>query len=228
MRHDGYLELFVNREKGGNERPAPVYEDAVPALLAWLEVHPGRDNPSAPLWVSTEGHGKKKGEATSYRGMYKVTSEAAKTAGITKPAHPYAFRHAGLTELAKDPRIPESVLAAAAGWVPGSRRARTYVHVSNRDVTAAMNVRYGIAPEEAYKPAVHPAVKCGRCGTVNRPDASFCLRCGGPLGLDAVRQIQAEEAQLDQITKVLLDPKVRAFLVRRLRGSGVTASVGTG
>ena len=86
-------------------------------------------------------------------------------------------------------------------------------------MTAALNVRYGVAPEEAYKPNVHSALKCGRCATMNRPDASFCLRCGGPLSLDAVKQAQTEENELDRLTEMLLDPKVRAFLVRRLRGS---------
>ena len=216
--HEGYLELFINREKGGNERPAPIYEDAVPALLAWLDVHPSKADPTAPLWVSLEGHGKKRGEPISYMEMYLVTTKAARTAAVGKPAHPYAFRHAGLTDLAKDPGISESVLAAAAGWVPGSRRARTYVHVSNRDVTAALNVRYGITTEDAYKPQVHAAVKCGRCATVNRPDASFCLKCGGPLSLEGVKQAESDSAELGRLAEILNDPTVRRFLVARLRG----------
>jgi integrase len=216
-RRDGYLELAVNREKGGNERPAPVYEDAVPALLAYLDSHPFKDDPKAPLWVSVEGHGKKRGELVGYREMFKATTIAARKAGVLKPAHPYAFRHAGLTDLAKDPRIPESILAASAGWVPGSRRARTYVHVSNCDVTAALNVRYGITSPDSTQPATHPAVKCGRCGDMTRPDANFCLRCGGPLTIDGVKERQDDAELATELREILRNPKVVRAITAELR-----------
>jgi integrase len=214
--HDGYLELFLNREKGGNERPAPVYEDAVPALLGWLDVHPGKGDSSSPLWVSTEGHGKKRGEIVSYREMYNVTREASKAAEIAKPAHPYAFRHAGLTDLAKDPLIPESILAAAAGWVPGSRRARTYVHVANKDVTTALNARYGIVPVKESKPTVRPALRCGRCKAMNGPDANFCTTCGGPLTLASVGEMREIETNAKTLAGLLRNPKVAEILAREL------------
>jgi integrase len=216
-RHEGYLSLSVHREKGSGDRPALLYEDAVPALLAYLDIHPRRDEPNAPLWVSTEGHGKKRGEAVSYRELYQCVREAAKRAGVSKPTHPYAFRHAGLTELAKDPTISQSILTAAAGWTQGSRRAATYVHIGNADVTASLNARYGIAPAaETAKPTTRPVIKCARCSTLAGADAAFCLRCGGPLRLAAVQRAERERVELDRLAGLLEDPKVRAFLARRL------------
>jgi integrase/recombinase XerD len=50
--HDeGYIELHVRREKGSAPEPAAVYEDAVPALLGWLNAHPLRENPKPPVWM---------------------------------------------------------------------------------------------------------------------------------------------------------------------------------
>jgi hypothetical protein len=133
--------------------------------------------------------------------MYNITVHAARRAKLDKPAYPYAFRHAGITELAKDPRISTAVLAAAAGWVPGSRRAQTYVHLANKDVTAALNLKYGIAPdsEDNALPAAHPPRQCGRCRTANRPNASFCTTCGGPLDLTALNELDAEVQKERQI-----------------------------
>jgi hypothetical protein len=191
--HEGYIELLPHREKGSDDRPAPVYEDAVPALLAWLDSHPRKGEREAPLWVGIHGSGQ--GRPISFRSMYNITVHAARRAKLDKPAYPYAFRHAGITELAKDPRISTAVLAAAAGWVPGSRRAQTYVHLANKDVTAALNLKYGIEPDAAANalPAAHPPRKCRRCRTVNRPNASFCATCGGPLDLTALHEREAEE-----------------------------------
>jgi len=191
--HEGYIELLPHREKGSDDRPAPVYEDAVPALLAWLDSHPRKGDREAPLWVGIHGSGQ--GRPISFRSMYNITVHAARRAKLDKPAYPYAFRHAGITELAKDPRISTAVLAAAAGWVPGSRRAQTYVHLANKDVTAALNLKYGIEPdtEDNALPAAHPPRQCGRCRTVNRPAASFCTTCGGPLDLTALQERDAEE-----------------------------------
>ncbi len=191
--HEGYIELFPHREKGSDDRPAPIYEDAVPALLAWLDSHPRKGEREAPLWVGI--YGSDQGRPISYRTMYNISVLAALRAKLEKPAYPYAFRHAGITELAKDPRISTAVLAAAAGWAPGSRRAQTYVHLANKDVTAALNLKYGIGPdtEDDALPAAHPPRQCGRCRTLNRPNASFCTTCGGPLDLTAVNEQDTEE-----------------------------------
>jgi integrase len=202
--HDGYIELLPHREKGSVDRPAPVYEDAVPALLAWLDSHPRKGDREAPLWVGIHGRGQ--GRAVSFRSMYNITIHAARRAKLDKPAYPYAFRHAGITELAKDPRISTAVLAAAAGWVPGSRRAQTYVHLANKDVTAALNLKYGIEPtaEDNALPAAHPPRQCGRCHTMNRPSASFCTTCGGPLDLTALNEREAEEQKEHRIYTAML------------------------
>jgi integrase/recombinase XerD len=54
--HDeGYIELRVPREKGSAPEPAPVYEEAVPALLAWLNAHPLKEDPKPPLWTDVGG-----------------------------------------------------------------------------------------------------------------------------------------------------------------------------
>ncbi|EQD48957.1 integrase family protein, partial [mine drainage metagenome] len=52
---EGVLELSIKGEKGSPPTVVPVYEDAVPALLCWLEIHPRRDERGAPLWCGMRG-----------------------------------------------------------------------------------------------------------------------------------------------------------------------------
>ncbi len=223
--HDeGYIELRVSREKGSAPEPAPVYEDAVPALLAWLNAHPRKDDPNAPLWVDLGGE--RVGKAATYRAMYKALESAARRAKITKPVTAYALRRSRLTMLAKDPAISTSILEKIAGWVPGSGVAKHYVHLSGRDVIGALNARYGVkapGPGERTE-APRTPLKCGRCKTMNPAGASYCSTCGGPLSLPAVKEIEEARTAEERLAELLRRPEAVEYLARLLaeqpRGRG--------
>lgn len=186
--HDeGYIELRVARENGSAPTPAPVYEDAVPALLAWLNAHPLKEEPSASLWVDLGGD--RTGKAVTYRAMYKALEKAARRVKVTKPVTPYALRRSRLTILAEGPTISTSILEKVAGWVPGRMVAKHYVHPSGRVVVSVLNARYGVrapGPKERWEPPRTPR-RCGRCKTTNPSGASHCSTCRGPLSLVAVK-----------------------------------------
>lgn len=228
--HDeGYIELRVAREKGSAPEPAPVYEDAVPALLAWRNAHPRKDEPSAPLWVDLGGE--RIGKVATYRAMYKALESAARRAKMVKPVTAYALRRSRLTILAKDPAISTSILEKVAGWVPGSGVAKHYVHLSGRDVIGALNARYGVkalGPGERTETPRTPR-RCGRCQTVNPEGASYCSTCGGPLSLPAVRQIEETRASEEALAALLRNPEAVEFLARLLaeQGKGAGRSRGS-
>jgi integrase len=215
--HDeGYIELRVRREKGSAPEPAPVYEDAVPALLAWLNAHPHGRDADAPLWVNLGGD--RSGRVATYRAMYKALENAGRRAKITKPVTAYALRRSRLTILAKDPAISTSILEKVAGWVPGSNVAKHYVHLSGKDVIGALNARYGVRIPglgEHAEPPRSPS-KCGRCKTVNPPGASYCMTCGGPLSLPAVKQIEEARSAEERLAELLRKPEAVEFLARLL------------
>ncbi|MGA7846418.1 MAG: site-specific integrase [Thermoplasmata archaeon] len=192
---EGYVDLMIRPEKGSAAMPVSLYEDAVPALLAWLDIHPNKGDPSSPLWVGVQGS-ERHGKQVSYRAMHQVSIEAARRAGIKKPVDPYNFRRSGLTALSKDPAIPYSIFERIGGWVPGSRAPRHYIHISNRDVQDVLNARYGITPARPGASAVPRTPKpCGRCKTLNRSDARFCLQCGGPMDAAAILEMKERNAE---------------------------------
>jgi integrase/recombinase XerD len=229
--HDeGYIELRVSREKGSAPEPAPVYEDAVPALLAWLNAHPRHDDRSSPLWV--EVGGRNPGAPATYRAMYKALESAARRSKISKPVTAYALRRSRLTILAKDPAISTSILEKVAGWVPGSNVARHYVHLSGKDVIGALNARYGVKSDGTGEPAATPRTpaRCARCKTLNTPGASFCSTCGGPLTLPAVKQIEEARGAEEGLAELLRRPEAVEYLARLLakqeKGKGRTGRRG--
>jgi integrase/recombinase XerD len=224
---EGYIELRVSREKGSAPEPAPVYEDAVPALFAWLNAHPRRDDPNAPLWANLGGS--RIGKVATYRAMYKALESAATRAKIGKPVTAYALRRSRLTMLAKDPAISTSILEKVAGWVPGSNVARHYVHLSGKDVINALNARYGVKSPKPGEPLEPPRTprRCGRCKTVNPPGASYCTTCGGPLSLPAVRQIEEARVAEEKLAELLRRPEAVEYLAHLLAESK-NASAGPG
>ena len=213
---EGFIELRVVREKGSAPEPAPVYEDAVSALLGWLSVHPRHDVPDAPIWVNFTGS--RFGQLATYRTMCRALELAARRAGVSKPVTPYAMRRSRLTMLAKDPAISTSILERVAGWVPGSKVARHYVHLSGKDVIGALNARYGVnSPEKGEPRAVrHPLPMCARCDSENPVGAAFCMACGSSFSLPAAGQSEKVRALDQDIAELLRQPEVVAFLARTL------------
>ncbi|MCI4319770.1 MAG: site-specific integrase [Thermoplasmata archaeon] len=216
---EGFIELRVVREKGSAPEPAPVYEDAVPALLGWLSVHPRHDAPDAPIWVNRTGS--RAGQLATYRAMCKSLEMAAHRAGVSKPVTPYALRRSRLTMLAKDPAISTSILERIAGWVPGSKVARHYIHLSGKDVIGALNARYGVNSSEEEEPhaEARPRLNCGQCTSANPAGAAYCMTCGGSLSLLAAGQSAKVRALDAEVAELIRQPEVVAFLVRSLTRS---------
>ncbi|MEM1507009.1 MAG: site-specific integrase [Candidatus Bathyarchaeia archaeon] len=146
-------------------------------LLKWLEEHPLRDDPNAPLWCSLSRN--YLGRRLSYRHFRLIIKRLVKKAGLRKEVWPYLFRHTAITKMAKV--LTEAQLESYAGWVHGSRMPAKYVHSDTRDVEEAILSIYGIKKVEAE--SVVKTVKCPRCGSVIPETSRFCSECGLPLSM---------------------------------------------
>jgi integrase/recombinase XerD len=210
----GALRLYLPAGKTGR-RTVPLFSAAVPNLLLWLKNHPHRDEKTAALWCGLQ-QGERSGEPIGYRFVVKLLSTTARRAGVSKPANPHNFRHSRATEIAQDPQVSTSVLEKFFGWQPGSPMAKTYVHLSGKDVEDALARAHGI--EIGRSPATRQkrAAVCARCSAQNEPEARFCLQCGGPLSLEGAEDAEAWKSEERELARLLTDPAVRRFLARRL------------
>jgi integrase len=185
---DNYGGVLIVRGKKGMRRVRTVW--SVPYLANWLESHPDRDNPEAPLWVKLGIEGDN--GAMNYDGIRKQIITAAKKAGIKKRIHPHLFRHSRATYMAK--YLTEAQMKEYFGWVQSSDMAAMYVHLSGRDVDDAILRMHGLKKEEEEdKPK---AVKCPRCRKVNGLQAKFCYNCGAPLDLKIMMELEESIAEL--------------------------------
>lgn len=172
-------------------RTVPIVQTAI-YLAQWLNSHPSRDDPRAPLWMSfaTNTFGQRIKGGAALNGILK---RAAKLAGVEKRVHAHLLRHSRLTNLVKlDMR--ESALRGYAGWTPGSKMPGVYVHLSGVDIEKAALRTSGVEVEPE-RPALESR-ECPRCKTVNDPHIVYCVKCG--LNLDNPTFIEDRMRELER------------------------------
>ena len=200
---DKYGALVMLKGKTGMRRIRLVA--SVPALSAWINVHPYKEDKEAWLWCGISNTNK--GERLSYLGLIKLLNNLSKKVGIKKKIHPHLFRHSRATELAK--HLTEAQLCQIMGWVQGSKQAATYVHLSQRDTDKAILGMYGLLEKEEEEDEKLVAVKCPRCHQNNSPGARFCFYCGMALDVKAAMETDEKEKQLGiNVAQILQDPEI--------------------
>ena len=117
---------------------------SVPLLSAWLNMHPLRDDPNAPLWVTFGS--KKTFKQLSYGAARYILKDCAARAGIKKRVWLYLIRHSRITPASKI--FPHSLLCATAGWKQGSRMPAVYIHLAGEDIDLANNTVTVNEPEK--------------------------------------------------------------------------------
>jgi len=173
-----YGEIVVSGKTGFRRLPLTF---SLPYLRRWLNDHPEKDNPEAPLFPKRKlGRG---GDRLTVMAVDALLKKLAQKAGIKKKVTAYILRHSRLTKLASVLR--EQQLKAFAGWTAGSKMPEIYVRLSGIDLDAAILEHHGITVKR--KETILKVKQCG-CGHVNPPTAVFCEACHAPLDKAVIRQ----------------------------------------
>lgn len=202
---DKYSAVLIVNGKTGMRRVRVI--GATPYLAKWLETHPDKKNPDAPLWIVrgttkefTKREKKKKFDwsySLSYPAVSKMLRKLAVKAGIKKKVNPHSFRHARATFLAS--RLTESQLKEMFGWAQSSRMAAIYVHMSGRDTDKALLNAYGITAKEQKEESKFTPKKCLRCSKENPATARICETCGAPLNLKTAIELDQKENKMTNL-----------------------------
>ncbi len=206
--------LTIPEGKTGARRVRVIFSAG--ALAEWLNHHPTKEAPDAPLWTSFDVVGSKK--RVEYGAVRKMLATAAKRCEIAKKVTPKAFRHARASSLAN--ALTESQMKEYLGWVGDSRMPAVYVHLSGKNVDNALFKLNGIKTEDEVNQEERPlrAQQCHRCHEVNAPTNRFCSKCGAPLDIKTALELQREQDMTDDVmNKLFEDPRFRSTLETALR-----------
>jgi integrase/recombinase XerD len=186
-----------------------------PFLRAWLDFHPLRSKPNAPLWIV-----KKPGKGEDYLmigGLQTVLRKAAKSAGLNRRVFPYIFRHSRATYNASF--MTESQLCAYHGWLQGSRMPSIYVHMSGRDVDEVLLDHYGIVKKEDSKKDTPK--RCPRCTEINAPNVRYCFKCGMPMDRETAMKVENKDTGLMMEFMELMKREPKLFdILKGISGQG--------
>lgn len=168
--------------------------DCLPSLQDWLNVHPHKADPDAPLFLtySRYGFGTRR---LNKRTVQNLCKTLAKRAGVpADEVHPHALRHARATDRAKA-GYTEMEMRIMFGWSKSSNMPAVYIHLSGRDVKHKILEKAGLVEAVPAGPQPLEMIKCTRCGLLNDGDAIYCKRCSMGLS-DEVRRMMMQQQQL--------------------------------
>jgi hypothetical protein len=174
-------------------------------LREWLEVHPFRDDPEAPLWVNLRELDRP--VPLDYDGFRRIISRArrrhnrrAEALGLPKIPRDfdtYAFRY--FAQIRDELNgVPRRVQELQRGWAPGSKQPSRYARLVAKDVDEYFKKKLGLKNGERDTPQV-----CPRCKEVNPNDVMFCRRCSMPLNDEASKYRQKV---VELALRMLADP----------------------
>jgi len=203
VQFDDYGAVLMVSGKTGDRRVRIIF--SAPKLASWIENHPLRESPDAPLWVSlgTRNHG----TVLNYASAKSILKEIAQKGGLKKRIYPHLFRHSRATYLAN--HLTEAQLKHHFGWVQSSKMAATYVHLSGREVDSALLRLQGIKVDENKDETQLKILLCPRCKNKNSPTSKFCNVCGYCLDTKtAVEMDQLREKADRLMSELVKNPKV--------------------
>ena len=200
----------------GKTGPRPIrLVKATPHLAAWMEAHPLKDNPNAPLWPNLSYHNY--GHALTYAGARIMLKKRCRMANLSKRVYMNLFRHSEATVTANF--MTEAQMRKRHGWSADSRMPARYVHLVNSDVEKAIFEHYGIQQEEEQETQKMP-IKCHFCQIPNSSDSTNCVKCGKPLDLktaiesdkpfyEALEELQEQKKLVKQLVEMQKDNQER-------------------
>lgn len=115
--------------KGKTETREVLILEHSKLLTNWLNQHPDKDNPEAPLFCHVQTI--KRGQPIKYGTIRQMLHRTAKKAGIKKRIHPHLFRHSRVTQLS-DMGIDQQKINSLLGWTPDTRMMNIYSHLTTK------------------------------------------------------------------------------------------------
>jgi integrase/recombinase XerD len=195
VQFDKYGAILTLTGKSGTRRRR-VY-NAVPDLRQYINNHPNRKNPEAPLLLSRWN--------TPYHasGFYERIRLLGREI-LGRSIHPHQFRHSTATRDAS--MFTDREMMSLMGW-SSAAMVGVYSHLSMRDVENKDLVLHGLKRKEILRP-IAGVQRCPKCRSDNAPIATYCQECGsvlskqtGQLDSESKQTIESMQAQIDELRK---------------------------
>ncbi|WP_347721000.1 tyrosine-type recombinase/integrase [Candidatus Nanohalovita haloferacivicina] len=196
---------FIDSKNGKPPRDLPLTH-CIEQLRAWLESHPRKDDPDAPLFVTLNDKGDgEKGSELKKENINKILKRLAKRADVVdnpETVKVYDFRHSSATFRGTEQDWGVSRMMYWYAWKKPDR-AKTYCHEDNKRMTEAILKDKGIKTEDNSNNSMQMQ-ECPRCEEKRPANAEYCPKCSLPLDSETAMR----DADLKKAAKILVDMKL--------------------
>jgi integrase len=182
------------------------------SLGVWLDTHPLRDDPDAPVWIGL-GH-ENRLRQLNYGAARTLLRKIVKRAGIRKRIFFYLFRYTRIDET--QGTLTEDQQCVMLGWKYGSDMPRTYKKRYGKHIDAAQALMNGIKKPTEERPATLKPKNCARCKADNSPASKFCNRCGNVLDVQTAVKMDEARGIVEKIIEQLANDPEKMEKVARL------------
>ena len=189
--HKHGMKISVDGKRG---QRSPLIIPSVPYLKRWLDIHPAKHTPTAPLWSKL-----KTSEELSYKMFLKMIKKPARKAGIDHVAINYRRMRKSSASYLANQNVNQAHLEDHHGWTRGSDIASRYVAVfgeaNDREIARA----HGMDVEADETDPTAP-IKCVRCSQDTPRERPACVWCGQALDHKAAEAV--DEQRDDALTSI--------------------------
>lgn len=194
-----FAQVTIPTRKNNKEPRTLTLTKCIGLLQDWMEKHPRKDQPDAPLLVNLTNRSwkNKANEEKDYMGkqmtgpnVRTILRKLADRAGIDKHLTNHVMRHSSATYWGREFGL--ETMMYWFGW-NSPDTAKTYLHHDEEQVKKHMLNIAGINEEENKDPMENKV--CPRCEEKNPPTSNYCSQCSMSLDQQAARKVkQLEEA----------------------------------
>jgi len=176
-------------------------------LAVWINYHPLKDEPDAPLWSNIKCDGSKPLIGQTVNDILK---RIAADIGIRKRVYPHLFRACSITHK-QSSGWPEQAIKSFHGLSKDSKVMKHYSHLSYNDLEQIQRNINGLPADK--KVGERQGIKCPGCGKINPLYIEMC-ECGLPTELQVVPN---RHTSLESEIEARLEKKMKRFVEKRLR-----------
>lgn len=207
------------RLKGKTGIRKVAISDSLIYLRNWINKHPNKDDPNAPLFISnSKTHQHKRIDRSGVRFIIK---RAVKAIGLKKKHNPHWFRHSHIDLLYRTANLNQYDLRIHCGWSPNSNMDEIYVHYGEEGVNDKIlksknkQLKLSRVEDKALEPKI-----CTRCRELfpedprkweHSPTSRYCT-CGQVLDKSEIMKVQRLENEEKQFMRELMKHPVLSNL----------------
>ena len=185
---------------------------SVPYLKQFLNYHPYKDYPDAPLFYSrdrvnsyiikkmSKGELEKEDLETlklNRTSVIDIVKNVGKKACMKVPVYPHLLRHSSATNYARL-GLTDAEMRIRYGWSKTSNMPSRYIHIASADMNHKILRLNGLIPEdEIKKEEILKPIVCPDCGLENPATFSYCGSCRMPLKIKLIKNQKTEDVVED-------------------------------